>query len=228
MQNAIFETDWGAETSDGRGERMTGIEVIDKYTNYYFRQMRLCGYSVQRDQIASELGFVYAKALDRKNRGLFKDQGADNAATASFDTYCAKGFANQICTFKKQLIEQSIEARNMVAFNDGCIWDEDGVMADDAMIGKEIQGEILTLFDGLRQAIAGELICPSQAVVDAIKRHRDVCRIPKNLLKGRSTGSLPKAIAQVYNIAERKARYEIGQVKNIIRNELINLACIIK
>ena len=217
--------DTDLETNDEAkwGDCMTGIKLIDKYANYYYRQMRVDGYNVDREQVVSELSFVYAKALDRKNKGLFKAQHSGNDATASFKTYCARGFVNQINTLKRQLIEERDIKRVTLTFHDGLIWDPNGVMHDDAVIGKELEGEILGLFSGLRQAIAGELINPSQAIVDAIKRYNEACRIPENLLKGRTSGGLTKAIAEVYDISERKARYEIKIVKNSIKKLLTEM-----
>ena len=219
-EQAAMDSQSENANGSGKGDHMTGIKLIDKYTNYYYRQMKNDGWNVEHGVIMSELGLVYAKALDRKSNGGFKDQGDGNEATASFETYCARGFENQICTLKRQLIEEREIAKVTVRFDDEVMWDEDGVMADDAYMAKESEAKILGLFSGLRQAIAGELICPSQAIVERIKHYNDACRIPENLLKHRTPGSLPKAIAEVYDITERKAYYEIDKIKKSIKKLL--------
>ena len=199
---------------------MVGIELVDKYTNFYYRQMRDDGYSVDREEIASELGLVYAKALQRVKKGAFKGQGEDNFATATFKTYCIRGFSNQICSLKRRIIERAAETSMQVKFNENHIYDERGLMADDACIGEEAKVRMLRLFDGMRQAIAGELIEPSEAVLGAIRRFESECCLPDNLRKGRTAGSLPKAIAEIYGVSEWKARYEIKKIKETIKKAL--------
>ncbi len=41
------------------------MELIGKYSNFYYRELRCVGFNVSHDEVLSELGFVYANALNR-------------------------------------------------------------------------------------------------------------------------------------------------------------------
>ena len=191
----------------------TGIAIIDKYVNFYFRSLRLDGWNVAREDIASELSFAYAKALDAKSSGQFSQGG-----TAKFETYVVCAFKNQISDYVKSLGDQCAEVAQRVDFDVECLIDEDGCFKTQEMIlvAKEAKALLLNGLNDRDLLIAKEMIEPSEAIVAIMNENNKArCKvIPENLTRGKGTGSLAKAIARQHGLTERQVRYGMEKIKN--------------
>ena len=205
----------------------TGINLIDKYTTYFFKILRLDGFGVTMDEVASELSLAYAKTLDRMNNGQVKFKGSDNEnAPAKFETYVIRAFRNQICDFRKGLIEDSNEQKMRVDIDVDLLVDADGCFnnAECLMVADEFKTALLDALDGLSKTIAKEMFEPSEAIMALMAANNEaLCNaVPENLLKGKSTGSLAKAVAEVYELTERQVRYQMKKIKLMAKKVLTN------
>ena len=187
----------------------TGIKILDRFTNHYYKLLKSEGFNVEWDDIQGELAVIYTKAL---NTYRPKIEG-DNKMKAEFDTFTSRAFKNAMINFRAKMAKEEFFNRHRVDIDPDTLPDDSDTFPSGEWMRMyfEIKRKWLGMFEGETLLIAKELFDPSEKVLKVLRANlakfsgRGRGHIKLNGLSG-----LPTAIALVYDL-------DVNVVRNYIK-----------
>ena len=196
------------------------IKLLNKYTNYYFKVLRRKGYKVERDDVFSELGLSYTRALGSYKRDK----------SAKFSTYAIYAFKRHMMRYMKQLNEIHIRECDMVDIDLSTIPDQASVTerADVQLVDRDVKKIFLSRFKGNQLLMVKEMFDPSDKVIDVIRAliARRTSEHGSSQWRPSLNNDLVMAVHMVYGISERLLRLYVTRIKKEAKKMFDNCASV--